>query len=93
MRVKYSQRIRHISEGKVYCTLSSNNETGYAVWDTGACCQESDAHDDIRDSQSVANYSHLKAHRLSELTNGLRSVPGSKCQPSYQISNFKYSLT
>lgn len=41
-------------------TLPGHNETGYAVWDAGACRQESDAHDDIRDSQSVANYSHLR---------------------------------
>lgn len=41
-------------------TLPGHNQTGYAVWDAGACCQESDAHDDIRDSKSVANYSHLK---------------------------------
>lgn len=41
-------------------TLSSHDQTCYAVWDTGACRQECDPHDDIRDSQSVANYSHLK---------------------------------
>lgn len=41
-------------------TLPSHDETGYAVWDTGACCQESDAHDDIRDSQSIANNGHLR---------------------------------
>lgn len=41
-------------------TLPSHNETGYAVWDAGAGCQESDAHDDIRDSQSVPDYSHLR---------------------------------
>lgn len=41
-------------------TLSSHDQTRYAVWDAGACCQERDPHDDIRDSQSVANYSHLK---------------------------------
>lgn len=41
-------------------TLPSHNETGYAVWDAGACCQESDAHDDIRDSQSEPDYSHLR---------------------------------
>lgn len=44
------------------CTLSSHNETSYAVWDTGASSQESDAHNDIRDSQSVADYSHLKGY-------------------------------
>lgn len=41
-------------------TLPGHDETGYAVWDAGASRQESDAHDDIRDSQSVANYSHLR---------------------------------
>lgn len=41
-------------------TLSSHDQTRYAVWDAGACRQERDPHDDIRDSQSVANYSHLK---------------------------------
>ncbi len=42
------------------CTLSSHDEAGYAVRDAGACCQESDAHDNIRNSQSVPNYSHLR---------------------------------
>lgn len=41
-------------------TLSSHDQTRYAVWDAGACRQEGDPHDDIRDSESVANYSHLK---------------------------------
>lgn len=41
-------------------TLSSHDQTRYAVWDAGACRQERDPHDDIRDSQSVADYSHLK---------------------------------
>lgn len=41
-------------------TLASHNETGNAVWDAGAGGQESDAHDDVRDSQCVANYSHLQ---------------------------------
>lgn len=50
---------KNVSVGKRY-TLPSHNQTGYAVWDAGACCQESDAHDDIRDSKSVANYSHLR---------------------------------
>lgn len=54
------------------CTLPSHNETGYAVRDTGACCQESNAHDDIRDSQSVPNYSHLRGtYRVSELKNSI----------------------
>lgn len=46
-------------------TLPGHDETGYAVWDAGAGCQESDAHDDIRDSESVANYSDLKKSEQS----------------------------
>lgn len=41
------------------CTLSGDNEAGHTVGDTGACCQESDTHDHLWDSECVADYSHL----------------------------------
>lgn len=41
-------------------TLASHDQTRYAVGNAGACRQESDAHDDIGDAESVADYSHLK---------------------------------
>lgn len=40
-------------------TLSGDDEAGYAVRDTGASCQEGDAHNDLRDSKCVADYGHL----------------------------------
>lgn len=40
-------------------TLPGHDEAGYAVWDAGAGSQESDAHDDVRDSESEANYGDL----------------------------------
>lgn len=44
-------------------TLSSHDEAGYAIWNTCACGQKRDPHDDIRDSQGVTNYGDLKRHR------------------------------
>lgn len=53
-------------------TLSSHDETGYAVGNAGACCQESDAHDDVRDSQGVADHSHLRGrHRVRADSSGV----------------------
>lgn len=42
--------------------MPSHDETSYAVWDAGSCRQESNAHDNIRNSQSVADYGHLKVY-------------------------------
>lgn len=40
-------------------TLAGHNEAGHAVGDTGACCQEGDAHDDLWDAERVADDGHL----------------------------------
>lgn len=41
-------------------TLPCDYNTRHAVWDAGACCEEGDAHDDVGNSQSEADHSHLK---------------------------------
>lgn len=48
------------------CTLPCDYNTSHAVWDAGACCQEGDAHDDVRDAESEANHGHLKTKRNKE---------------------------
>lgn len=40
-------------------TLPCDYNTRHAVWDAGACCEEGDAHDDVGNSQSEADHSHL----------------------------------
>lgn len=50
------------------CTLPCHYNTSHAVWDAGACCEEGDAHDDIRNSQSEANHGHLKQNRFGPNT-------------------------
>lgn len=47
-----------LNEGPTH-TLSSDNEAGHTVRDTGASCQKSDAHEDVWDSKCVADYGHL----------------------------------
>lgn len=44
-------------------TLSRHNQAGHAVWNACACCKESNAHDDIRDSKGVSNNCHLQKSR------------------------------
>lgn len=44
-------------------TLSRHDQTRHAVWDARACCQESNAHDDIRDPKCISNNSHLQEKR------------------------------
>lgn len=56
--------------GCVY-TLSCNYNTSHAVWNTGACCQKGDAHDDIRDSQSEADDSHLNRRLVGHIFTSL----------------------
>lgn len=48
--------------------MSSHDEAGHAVGDTGSCCQEGDSHDDVRNPQCVTNDCDLEeAGRGGEL--------------------------
>lgn len=49
-------------------TLPRHYHTSHAVWDAGACCEEGDAHDDVRNSQSEANHGHLEQNRFGPNT-------------------------
>lgn len=47
--------------GNLYLfTLSSHNQTCHAVWNTGARCQEGDAHDVVGDVQRVTDDGDLR---------------------------------
>lgn len=57
-------------------TLSSHDQTRDAVRNAGASRQERDPHDDVGDSQSVANYSHLKEQHCA-----FNDQPGGSAHP------------
>lgn len=54
-------------------TLPGHDKACHAVWHTGSCCQESDAHDHIWNSQRVPNDCHLRSgNKLSSCLQELR---------------------
>lgn len=75
----FSRETKRLRQAKLCCatldflrerTLPRHYDTSHAVWDAGARCEEGDAHDDVRDAESKANHSHLRAnrHRLKRQT-------------------------